>query len=119
MSIVRADFQTFHSLSSIKSADEVKIIVDVEFHFLFRSSRPDVFCEKGVLRNFAKFTGKHLCQSLVFNKVAGTACNFTKKEILAQVFSSEFCEISKNTLFNEHLQTTASVQSNLREHTVA
>ena len=37
-----------------------------------RSSRPDVFCEKGVLRNFAKFTGKHLCHSLFFNKVAGT-----------------------------------------------
>ena len=30
-----------------------------------------VFCKKGVLRNFAKFTGKHLCQSLFFNKVAG------------------------------------------------
>ena len=26
---------------------------------------------KGVLRNFAKFTGKRLCQSLFFNKVAG------------------------------------------------
>ena len=26
---------------------------------------------KGVLRNFAKFIGKHLCQSLFFNKVAG------------------------------------------------
>ena len=25
----------------------------------------------GVLRNFAKFAGKHLCQSLFFNKVAG------------------------------------------------
>ena len=36
-----------------------------------RSSRPDVFCKKGVLRNFAKFTGQHLCQSLFFNKVAG------------------------------------------------
>ena len=32
-----------------------------------------MFCEKGVLRNFAKFTGKHLCQSLFFNKVAGAA----------------------------------------------
>ena len=31
-----------------------------------RNSRPAVFCEKGVLRNFAKFTGKHLCQSLFF-----------------------------------------------------
>ena len=26
---------------------------------------------KGVLRHFEKFTGKHLCQSLFFNKVAG------------------------------------------------
>ena len=33
----------------------------------FRSSRPEVFCKKGVLRNFVKFTGKHLCQRLVFN----------------------------------------------------
>ena len=35
------------------------------------SSRPEVFCKKSVLRNFAKFSGKHLCQSLFFNKVAG------------------------------------------------
>ena len=35
-----------------------------------RSSRPEVFCKKDVLRNFAKFTGKHLCQSLFYNKVA-------------------------------------------------
>ena len=27
----------------------------------------------------------------------GGACNFIKKEILTQVFSCEFCEISKNT----------------------
>ena len=26
----------------------------------------------------------------------GLACNFMKKEILAQLFSCEFCEISKN-----------------------
>ena len=36
---------------------------------MFRSSRPEVFCKKGVLRNFTKFIGKHLCQSLFFNKV--------------------------------------------------
>ena len=34
--------------------------------------------------------------------------NFIKKETLAQVFSCEFCEISKNTFFAEHLWTTAS-----------
>ena len=38
-----------------------------------RSSRQEVFCEKekGVLKNFSKFTGKHLHQSLFINKVAG------------------------------------------------
>ena len=35
-----------------------------------------------------------------FNKVA--------KKRLAHVFSCEFCEISKNTFFREHLWTTAS-----------
>ena len=34
-------------------------------------SRPTVFCKKGVLTNFAKFTGEHKYQSLFFNKVAG------------------------------------------------
>ena len=38
---------------------------------LCRSSRPEEFCKKSVLRNFVKFIGKHLCQSLFFNKVAG------------------------------------------------
>ena len=36
------------------------------------------------------------------------ACNFIKKETLAQVFSCEFCEIFYNTFFTEHLWTTAS-----------
>ena len=61
--------------------------------------------KKGVLRNFTKFAGKHLCQSLFFNKVDSER----KKETLAQVFSCEFCEISKKTFFTEHLWTTASM----------
>ena len=32
---------------------------------------PEMFYKKHVLENFAKFTGKHLCQSLFFNEVAG------------------------------------------------
>ena len=67
-----------------------------------------MFWEKGVLRNFAKFIGKHLYQSLFSNKVAGAACNFIKKETLAQVFSCEFCEISKNTFFYRTPLVTAS-----------
>ena len=63
----------------------------------FWSSRPEVFCNKGVLRNFTKFTGRHLCQGLFVNKVTDRACNFIKKEALAQVSSCEFFEISKDT----------------------
>ena len=82
--------------------------VNMRLHFILcRSSRPEVFCEKGVLRNFAKFTGKHLRQSLFFNKVA--ACNFIKKETLAQMFSCGFCEISKNTFFYRTPLVAASV----------
>ena len=36
-----------------------------------------------------------------------SACNFIKKETLALVFSCEFCEISKNIFFTEHLWATA------------
>ena len=44
---------------------------------------PEVFYEKDVLKNCAKFTGKHLFQSLFLIK-------FIKKETLAKVFSCEF-----------------------------
>ena len=54
----------------------------------YRSSRLEVFCRKGVLRNFEKFTGKHLCRGLLFNKVAGLkTVTLLKKETLVQVFS--------------------------------
>ena len=68
----------------------------------YRSSRPEVFFKRGVLKSFTKYTGKHLSQSLFFNKVE--ACNLVKKETQAQVVSREFCEIFKNTFFTEHLQ---------------
>ena len=45
--------------------------------------------KKDVLRNFTKFTGKHLCQSLFF--LSFFYVFFNKKETLAQVFSSELC----------------------------
>ena len=60
-----------------------------------RSSRQRCFVKKV----FLKFTGKRLCQSLFFNEIAGGACNFIKREILAQVFSPEFYEIFKNIFF--------------------
>ena len=75
----------------------------------FRSSRPEVFCKKGVLWNFAKFTEKHLYQSFFFNKVADLRCATLLKETLAQVFFSDFCEISKNTFSYKTPPVAASV----------
>ena len=64
---------------------------------------------KAFLKNFAKLTGKYLCQSLFFNEVAGLrSATSLKKEAVAQVFSCDFCEIFKNTFFTEHLWATAS-----------
>ena len=58
-----------------------------------RSSHPDVFCKKGVLRNFAKFTGKHLCQSLYFNKVASLRPGTSfKKRLWHKCFPVNFAE---------------------------
>ena len=62
----------------------------------------------GVLRNFAKFTRKHLWQSLLFNKIAGLT-----KETLAQVFSCEFYEISENSSFYRTPLMAASVVWNI------
>ena len=38
-----------------------------------------------------------------------SACNFIKKETLAQVFFCEFCEITKDIFFTEQLWANASV----------
>ena len=73
----------------------------------------EVFYEKGVLKNFAKFIGKYLCQSLFFIKVALSACNFIKKATLTQVFSCEFWKIFKDFFFTEHLETASNFTSNL------
>ena len=60
----------------------------------YRNSHQRYSMKKGILRNFAKFTGKDLCQSLVR----------WQKGTLAQVF----CKTSKNTFFTEHIWATAS-----------
>ena len=74
--------------------------------FHVRRSHPEVFSEKGVLEDFEKkLSGKHLDQSLFLIK----ACNFIKKETLAQVFSCGFCEISKNTFSYRTPPVAASV----------
>ena len=52
-----------------------------------RSSHQRRSLSKCVLRNFVKFTEKHLCQSLFFNKVADL--RHEKRYKLVQVFKNE------------------------------
>ena len=84
-----------------------KIIIS----FTVRSSHQRCSMRKGALRNFAKFTGKHLCKSLFLNKVAGLVLQLYLKKRLWHVFSCEFCEISKSTFSYRTPPVAASVST--------
>ena len=59
-----------------------------------------MFCKKGVLKNFANFTGKHLCWSL-FTKVAGLqTCNFIKKRPQNRCFPEKFVKYLQIPILN-------------------
>ena len=71
----------------------------------FRSSRPEVFCTKGVLKHFANFTGKHLRQSLFFNKAADLRpATLLKNRPWHRCFSVNFAKFLRTPFFTEHLQ---------------
>ena len=57
-----------------------------------------MFCEKGVPRNFAKLSGKHLCLRLFFNKVAGL-----KNSLWHNCFPVNFAKILRTPFFTEHI----------------
>ena len=74
-----------------------------------RSSSPEVFCRKGVLRNFLKFTGKDLCQSLFFNKVAGFGpATLLKKKLWHRCLPVNFAKILRTPFFYRTPPVTAS-----------
>ena len=57
----------------------IRSFLQAGFRFQYRSSRPEVFCKISVLRNFTKFTGKHLCQSLFFSSLERWKRHFCDK----------------------------------------
>ena len=48
-------------------------------HRIERSSCLEIFCKKGVLETFAKFTGTHLCQGLFLIKLQASCSKLTIK----------------------------------------
>ena len=57
---------------------------------------PEVFCERDVLRNFAKFTGKHLFQSL-------GPVTLLKKRFWHRCFAANFAKFLKTPFLAEQL----------------
>ena len=57
-----------------------------------------------VLRNYTKLTGKHLCQSLFFDKIAGLrSATFLKKRLWHRRFPLNFAKFLRATFVTEHL----------------
>ena len=70
----------------------------------YRSSRLEVYCRKVFLRNFEKFTGKHLFQSLLFNEVVGLrAVTLLKKRPWHRCFPVNFSKFLRTPSVTEHL----------------
>ena len=62
-----------------------------------RSSRSEVFCKNGALRNFTKFTWKRLCQSLSFERLK--PATLLKKKLWHRYFSVNFGKFLRTLIF--------------------
>ena len=68
----------------------------------FKSSHRMCSVRKGFLRNFTKFTGKHLCQSLFFNKVTGLRlATLLKKKLWLRCFLVIFAKFLRTTFLQK------------------
>ena len=99
-----------------------RVVFEVERRTaIIRSSHRRCSVEKGVLRNFAKFTGKHLCQSPFFNKVAGLRpATLLKKKLWHRCFPVNFAKFLRtpflqNTSRRLLLDNTRCTRSNRRQ----
>ena len=85
------------------------IITFIQLH-LSRSSHRRCSVGKEVFLKISQISQENTCSRVSFLiELQAETCSFIKKDTLAQVFSFEFCEISKNTFFTEHLWETASM----------
>ena len=66
---------------------------------------------KKVFLEISQMSQENICVSLFFNKEDLLINLFINKETLTQMFSCEFCEISKCTFFTEHLWWLLCLQS--------
>ena len=70
-----------------------------QYHINIQKQLLEVCYRKRWSQKIRKLHRKTSVSESLFNKLAGLACNFIKKDALALVFSGEFCEFSKNSFF--------------------
>ena len=69
-----------------------------------KSSCPELACKKDAPENSTKYTGKHFCQSLFFNKVAGLKpATLLKERLWHRCFPVNFGKFLRKSFFTEHL----------------
>ena len=77
-------------------------------HFI-QKQPPEKFHLKNASCNISQNSQENTCVWVSFSiKLQAEACNFFKRETLAQAFSCEFCKIFTNTFFTDNLRTTTS-----------
>ena len=84
---------------------EKRYFVEKEFSLWFISEAVVRRCSvEKVFLEVSQNLQENTCARVSFLIKLPEACNFIKKETMAQVFSCEFYKISKNTFFTEHLR---------------
>ena len=70
--------------------------IEMRVAIVFRSNHKRCSMKKDFRRNFTKFTGKHPCQGLFFNKVAGLKpASLLKKRLWHRCFPVNFAKFLK------------------------
>ena len=88
-----------HCQREVRNCGKAKTARGIEH---LKKQPPEMFHEKGALKSFAKFTGKHLCQSFSFKKLQ--ACKYPEHLWMA---ASSFKNLETNEMdhvFNKNIK---------------
>ena len=105
---------------------EVEKIAGIDFSLanlanksrLVQKQPPEAFCKKSVLKNYTNLSGKHLCQSLFFNKVSGLrSVTLLKKRLRHRRFPVNFAKILR-AMFLENTSEQLLPLVILQEHNI-
>ena len=75
----------------------------LKYYEILQKQPSEMFYKKGVLENFAKFTGKRLCHSIFFNKVADLSpATLFQKRLWHRCFPVNFAKFLR-TPFSQNI----------------